>query len=99
MMILRGKYVVLSNRDFMSTRFASIHTGPRSHRSGILELVKRYVVALLHELGIFIQGHRELKSFWNLRFRLLDPFLEELHYLCRVRGFAAGRELAADFGL
>jgi hypothetical protein len=63
MMILRGKYVVLGNSYFMSTRFASIYTGPRGHRSGILELVKRYVVALLHELGIFVQCHRKSRVF------------------------------------
>ena len=63
MMILSGKNVVLGNSYFMSTRFASIYTGPRSHRSGILELVKRCVVALLYELGIFVQCHRKSRIF------------------------------------
>jgi hypothetical protein len=63
MVILRGKYVVLSNGNFMSTRLTAIYTGPRSHRSGIVELVKRCVVALLHELGIFVQCHRKSRVF------------------------------------
>lgn len=92
MVILRRKYVILSDGYFVSTCVTAVYARPRSHCSGSLELIKCFVVALLHELRILIQCHGN-ESFWNPRFRLheilaaigertllsLDPLLENLH--------------------
>jgi len=58
MMVLRWKYVILSDGDLMPTGVATVYARPRGHCSGSLELVKRRMLALLEELGILIQCHR-----------------------------------------
>jgi hypothetical protein len=58
MVVLCRKYVILSDGDLMPAGVATVYTWPRSHYSGKLELVEGRVIALLNELGILIQCHR-----------------------------------------
>jgi|SRR5579859_203500 len=57
MVVLRGQWSLDGMNDFVSTSLASVYSRPWNDRAGVMQLVKRFVVPLLQDIGILVERH------------------------------------------